>query len=81
MFFRDILTIPTVTKNIYTLKFPFSLQEKGDCDHIRTLFIGGKNTAHIALNNECNCNTTKFEIYQNTKIVSTMKYAIQLGIN
>lgn len=48
MFFRDILTIPTVTKNIYTLKFPFSLQEKGDCDHIRTLFIDGKNTAYIA---------------------------------
>lgn len=29
--------------------FKFFLREKRDCDHIRTLFIGGKNTAYIAL--------------------------------
>ena len=50
-FFGTYLQFRRSQKNIYTLKFPFSLQEKGDCDHIRTFFIGGKNTAHIALKN------------------------------
>lgn len=35
--------------NVYTFKFSFSLRKKRDCDYIRTFFIGGKNTAHIAL--------------------------------
>lgn len=63
MFFRDILKIPTVTKQCLYIKI--SLQEKGDCDHIRTFFIGGKNTAHIALTKNSSKMLDKFFPYAN----------------